>query len=120
MSASTTMIASCLPAAQGRPANAARPAAMIVSTTPPSAATEHRPDQEDRSARRSQEVREHGAEPEHPGVHERRARERPLHVDTAADHEQGADDHDEPDILMELLCQHRPAGVSERDPEVPQ
>ena len=37
------MIASCLPAAQGRPANAARPAAMIVSTTPPSAATEPAP-----------------------------------------------------------------------------
>ena len=43
MSANATRSASCLPTAQGRPAAPALPAAMIVRSTPPSAATETPP-----------------------------------------------------------------------------
>src|SRR2546430_7545861 len=53
-----------------------------------------------------------------PSVHERRSRERALDVDTAGDHEQGADHDDEPEVLVELFYQDRPARLPQRDPQL--
>ena len=81
---------------------------------------QQRPDQQHRGPRRPQEIGEDGAQAEHAGIHERRARERPPDVDAPGDHEQRGDDDDERGVLTEFFAEHRPAGRAERGAELPE
>ncbi len=64
---------------------------------------EQRPDEQNRRAGRAEQVREHGAEPQRPGVDERRPGEGALNVNPTCDHEERGNDDDEAQVFVELL-----------------